>query len=413
MHNHRAFITRLIFLTALTLSLALSVSQAQDETAAIEPPSVIREITFEGIETLTREELMAKIQTEPGMLLDRERLREDLKRLAPLAWNWPEVRAEQVDGGIRLVFRLMENPRLDSIHIIGNVRISGEDLRKAVRVKPGDILTRNAVEKARESIAREYRGRGYLRADISAELVVSGTPEKPIHILQVMVDEGRKVRVDDLLIEGNKAFSDTRLKMLIETAGSWMFMRNYFDPAIFEDDLRNLRTFYQSKGYFDATVQPGRFEEDSREGTITPKIVINEGPRYTLEDIRVVGNGEIFSTEEIIGEFSHLEGKPFEAGNFDKAVGRVRNMYANAGFVTTEIREDFTFTDAGAIVATLNIDEKAKVKVGRVLVRRASWELEEDATWFAQTYYRLAPPVEDDVIMDNITLESGEVYEKR
>ncbi len=398
------------FMTLLLMALSMN---AFAQNSPSEAPVVIREIQFRGLETITPEQALAKIQTQPGMLLDRERLREDLKRLAPIAWNWPEVRSEEIQGGVRLIFILKENPTLDSIHIIGNVRIPGEQLRKAIRVKPGDILTRNAVEKARATVAAEYRGRGYLRADIQAELVVSGTTDKPAHVLQILVDEGRKVRVDDLIIEGNKAFSNTRLRTVIETSGSWLFIKNYFDPAIFEDDMRNLRHFYQSRGYFDASVVAGKFEEDEAAGTITPRIIITEGERYKLAEVRVIGGGDIFSTEEIAAEFRHLEGKPFDADAFNKAIERVRNTYANAGFVTTEIQENFAFQEGGRVVATLTIDEKAKVKVGRILVQRSSWELQEDASWFAETYYRLAPPVDDQVIMENIVLESGNTYERR
>ena len=72
---------------------------------------------------LKAEDLLRRIQSQPGTEIGNgERLRQDMKQLATLAWR-SEARIELADGGARLIFVLSENPTLEEIRFIGNSKI--------------------------------------------------------------------------------------------------------------------------------------------------------------------------------------------------------------------------------------------------------------------------------------------------
>ncbi len=397
-----------VFLMALLLGLpGWALAGAQEDLGPLE----IRDIQFEGLKKLKAEDLKEKIQSKVGKPYDREKVREDLKRLGALAWEWPTVSSEKVEGGVRLIFSLKENPVLDEIKIVGNTKVETKELEKLVRVEPGHVLTQDLVTKARESVQKEYRDLGYVRTQVEASLAQK--PGSEGKVLQILISEGEKKRVDDVIIEGNQAFSAFRLRMVLETKGSWLFVRNYLDERAFEDDLKALRDFYHRKGYFAAEVDRGVFDFDEKKATVTPRIVVTEGPRYTLRSVKTRGN-RYFSMEEITVFFDKLRGKPFDGDDYGDAIKRVNQMYGEAGCVATEVRDDLQFDrEQGQVDVTLVIDEEARSKVGKILIERPNPIPDDEASWFTRTYSRIAPPLNEDVIRREVTLIPGEVYDKQ
>ncbi|HNY26432.1 MAG TPA: outer membrane protein assembly factor [Candidatus Sumerlaeota bacterium] len=398
-----------IFLLALLLGMpGWGRGVTQEDLGPVE----IRDIQFEGLKQLKVEDLKEKIQSKVGKPYDREKVREDLKRLGARAWEWPTVRSEKVDGGVRLIFVLKENPVLDSIEIVGNTKIETKELVKLVRVEPGQVLTQDLVTKARESVQKEYRDNSYVQTKVEANLAQK--PGSEGKVLQILISEGEKKRVDDVVIEGNQAFSAFRLRMVLETKGSWLFVHNYLDERAFEKDLLSLRDFYQlRKGYFAAEVERGVFDFNEKKGTVTPRIVVKEGPRYVLRSVKTRGNRQ-FLKEEITVFFDKLIGKPFDGDDYNDAIKRVKNMYGAAGCVATEVKDEMQFDRAqGQVDLTVVIDEEVRARVGKILIERPNPIPDDEASWFTRTYSRIAPPLNEEVIRREVKLTPGEVYDKQ
>src|SRR5690606_19889477 len=109
-----------------------------------------------------------------------------------------------------------------------------------------------------------------------------------------------------------QAFSSMRLKLQVETAGSWLFFKNYYNDSIFEEDLVALRRFYAMNGYFDAIVERGEFQRRDRgdRQIVTPVIRIQEGSKYRLGEVEVLG-ATLFSIPQVKEPFEDLQGKDF------------------------------------------------------------------------------------------------------
>jgi outer membrane protein insertion porin family len=394
--------------------VAAALAGSPRRASAASPEATISEVRFEGLSTLKPDELKSKVAAHAGMAFDPAVMREDLKRLAPMAWDWPEARTETADdGGVRIVYVLHENPKLETIEWIGNTKVSSKDLEKVLHIKVGDVLTRDAVAQVRESVLKEYTARGYARTEVQAQLVAPSGAADAGRKLQVLVNEGDKLRVEEMQIDGNTHFSSLRLHAEIGTKGSWLFIHNYYNDKTFEEDLKKLRHLYQSVGYFDVTVDRGPFRYDQARQTVTPTIAVVEGPRYRFGKTTAHGC-TVFTPEEIDAPFAKFSGDYFDAASFAYAMKKVQALYANAGFEGTEIAESLEFRKPeGAVDVTLNVDEKGRAKVGRLLVERKDWNPDADVSWYTRAYHRLAPPVKEEVLRNEVTLKPGQVYDKR
>jgi outer membrane protein insertion porin family len=407
--------------------------------------------------------LAQRLQTRVGDPYDVLTLSEDLDTLAALMRQVNYSRQPMDDNRVRILFRVREFPRLRKLQVIGaqSLRraraqgteeprlivapealgpplpgegpeaIGGADLTLArsridllADLKPGDLIDDNKIARLRRALLAEYRSMGLTRAKVE----IHETPVLPSEIdpaapagfaqadLQIVIDEGERILVDDVVIEGNEAFSTTRLKFMMETKGSWWFVKNYYDDATFESDLALLRAFYAGqRGYFDVRVERGEFLE-RREGDriiITPVVKIEEGEKYRLGSVTVRGARRI-APGELLAPFSRLRGRDFSGRAFAAALEEARKLYYDHGMLTTEIQPSYEYNaERRTVEVTLQVSERDRIYVRDVVLVRPRLDVEGDLSWFQRLYERVAPPISQEAIEREILLEPGEVYSKQ
>ncbi|HBF33540.1 TPA: hypothetical protein DDW35_03140 [Candidatus Sumerlaeota bacterium] len=277
-------------------------------------------------------------------------------------------------------------------------------------MKVGELLTRESVRKAREGVQKEYNTLGYMKTKVETDVVPQGDGKA---VLQVRVEEGGKVRVVKLAFEGNNYFSSARLRFAVETKSSWLFFKNYYDEGAFDRDLDAIRQLYLAHGFFDVQVARGAFKFDETDKEISPKVRIVEGARYKLGRVEVQG-ASTFKPEELQASFRDLVGKNFSRKEYNEALEKARRLYADAGYITTEVADDLDFDRSkGEVRSTLTVQEGPKIHVGKLLLERPHMIDPGKPSWFGKIYGYVAPPVQDKVIAREAKLKSGSVYEKR
>lgn len=383
----------------------------------------VGDIRFEGLVSWQPEDLLARIDTRVGEPYNALVLREDIARLGAMLRR-VQVRAVPIgEYDVRVVFDVEEFSRLRNLTIVGNDALSTERFEKIAGMTTGDVLDERSVKSLRQAIVEEYDKRGLSQARVDVnEIPVDPAETEPgpggvplrQSDLQVIVQEGEKIIVEDVKIEGNESFSNLRLKTLTRTRGSWLFIKNYYDDREFEDDLVAIRGFYNRKGYFDAVVERGEFQERTSEGKtrLTPVVRIAEGARYTVSDVRVRGT-RLFSRDEVLDPFRRLIGKKFDGEEFARSMDLARSLYLDAGFLTTELRPEYDFdAETGGVAVTVDVREGERIYVGEIRVERPLYE-DFDPGPIRRLYNRIAPPISDEAIKREILLKPGDVYSKR
>ncbi len=407
-------IRRYVLLLVMLLVPSFTYIHAQDPLQGV----TITDVDFEGLRRLKPEQLLQIIESKPGTEFDRMRLRNDLKNLAQRALR-VDVRQELTADGLRLIFVLRENPVIADVRFIGNDQIKTSTLEKILRVGEGDVLSREDILETEKVVRREYRILGYMKAHVEVSIIPAkpADPEGPVRmdaaervILQVFIREGEKVKIDDLKIVGNDHFFDWRIRLEMETSGSWLFFKNYYDEEAFERDLQTIQRMYIQDGFFDVQVTRGEFEFSQKKKTVTPVIRIFEGPRYRIGDISVEGVS-IFKPEEVLAPFQKIKGDEFNARPYQLAMEKAKALYGNEGYITTEFADFFEFDRAeGKVNVRISVMEGPQIRVGKVLRERPEWLDSEPEGWFGRLYDGIAPPVKDEVIARETELEPGEIY---
>ena len=126
--------TALIVVGMLTVFMFLSGTIAAEE-------STITEISVDGNQHIAAEEILAQVEAEAGDPFDKEALRKDLENIMELGY-FQDVSAsfKHSEGGLEVIFKVVENPLIKEIKIEGNEVYQKENLLDWIGVKKGEVL---------------------------------------------------------------------------------------------------------------------------------------------------------------------------------------------------------------------------------------------------------------------------------
>jgi outer membrane protein insertion porin family len=350
----------------LVLFLALVVpALAQDRQEP--PPSAgeanVVEVVLEGNSTPIKK--LPKFSTRAGQPFD-PRLVEDDVRALHRSGRFIDIKPkyQRVPDGLVVIFQVVERPIIRKITYVGH-KINVKKLEKAGELKVGDALDPHMIEDARRRIEEYYHEHGHAKASVT---VVEGTQIKDREVV-FLINEGARQRVWWTHFKGNTVASAARLRTQIQSKpGIFWFLGGYVDPKKINEDLDRLTAYYRRLGYFQAKV--GRqLEYDEDYGWLTITYVINEGIRYQVRNVSVVGN-EKFTAPDIQQKFTLKPGQFFNQDQLEHDLNSIRDLYGGHGHVTVDVEADTRFVEdpdqPGQVDLVYDIAEGPQYRVGRI-----------------------------------------------
>src|SRR3972149_6663694 len=186
-------------------------------------PTLIEEIRFTGNTVFSQKELLHVMESEKGEPLRRDLLLDTdmaaLTRLYEKA-GYPAAKSGIVDIHFRgkkayLTISGDEGPKV-TVRISGNREFSAKKLMKGLFIFTEHDVSDAAIESSADNIKALYREKGY--ADVK---VAGKKKEAPGRLdLEFAIQEGPKVSVSEIRIEGNAAFTAKQIKKQMLLRGS-------------------------------------------------------------------------------------------------------------------------------------------------------------------------------------------------
>ena len=130
-------------------------------------------------------------------------------------------------------------------------------------------------------------------------------------ILKLKIDEGKKVKIKKIHIQGNKVFSEGKVRKQMKNKQDSFFRSGEFDPEKYEEDKGKIVEFYQKEGYLDAEVVSDSIWYDSSRKDMYIQITVYEGPQYEFGEVSWEGNKK-FSDDILQKAVKFDEGKVYD-----------------------------------------------------------------------------------------------------
>ena len=110
------------------------------------------------------------------------------------------------------------------------------------------------VQKAEEAIRQKYEDEGYFGVQITPR--TERTPEGDLRVV-FRIEEGPKLYIDRIIIEGNKALTASQIKAAMSTKERiyWIFPFSTVQRKIFDDDVDRILQVYGDHGFIQARVE--------------------------------------------------------------------------------------------------------------------------------------------------------------
>lgn len=156
-------------------------------------------VEVEGLQSVSEETVIEAVQVKPGDLLTEEAVRSDLEAISETGLFFDvAARFYSQLGGIRLVYEVVENPKITSINFKGNEAVNRDKLDLLMSVRPGEILNLKKLNGDLERILKYYYNEGY-----SAKIKDVNITEQGDVTIELV-----ELRVADVRIEGHKKTKD-------------------------------------------------------------------------------------------------------------------------------------------------------------------------------------------------------------
>ena len=206
------------------------------------------EIRVVGNDSRPTAQILTSISTRVDRPFDQAQLEKDVRTLAQKKW-FLDVRPirEQVPGGVRITFEVIERPTLLYVKYLGNTKIRDKRLAKETELKKGSSLDPYAVEEGRRKIEEYYQSKGYNDVRVT---VLEGTKPGDRGAIY-MINEGESQKIKKTIFVGNTITTGQRLKTQIESKPPilYLFKGQYSEKKIAED-IDKLTNYYRNLGFF-------------------------------------------------------------------------------------------------------------------------------------------------------------------
>ena len=334
----------LVFSVASLLAAGLS-SQFTHAQEAETYPRINRIITeFDGFRSASDQYVMANVQLRPGMNYNPVLLDQSIRTLYSTGYfELVEARVDKAQNQtIDVVFELVSKYTIERIRFLGNDKYTDSRLASKAEVETGNLLDEYLVSVGADNIAAYYVEKGF--PDVEVDYRIQRDEQTGYAVVTYDVKEGGKVRIDEILFEGNEAFTDKKLLKQLETSEhgwlSWLTGSGKFDEKKFKEDLTILRKFYRDSGFLDCEINEDKVSFDFVESDeIVITIPLVEGQLYYLGEFSIE-NATIYTTDELLGEVRMERGDPFSPQDVDDAANAIRDYYTSSGYLDSRVRAE-------------------------------------------------------------------------
>ncbi|AWU43991.1 hypothetical protein DM815_00415 [Blattabacterium sp. (Cryptocercus kyebangensis)] len=278
--------------------------------------------------------------------------------------NRPSSNPNEID----LFFDLEDLIEVHKINVKGTGIIRFYSIEK---IKSGDKISEDSIQIIKNDIKNYYIKKGYNEISIKSKWNIYDGK----NILNIYVDKGKKIEIEDILFDGNNLFSKEELLNLMVKIRKKFFIPIIGNPFYFsheniKEDLKNIRHKYQSMGFLDVQVILDSIWKNNS-GNYGMKIKISEGNKYFLGNVNFVGN-TIIKTDLLKKFFSYKTGDVYDKVGIDKNIfsseyeSSILSQYLNIGHLFVKIIPIEKRMENNKIHLEIKIEENKPVYINKV-----------------------------------------------
>jgi outer membrane protein insertion porin family len=285
------------------------------------------------------------------------------------------IESSKGDTGIILHVTVKERPRIGSVEYRGNKDLQTSKIteqldKDKIDLHVGSTIEQTLVKRAAESIKKAYTENGYEGVDVTTLTEDSLQPGEKKVVFNI--NEGIKATVSAIEFTGNRRFSSRRLRFFMKEVKpngivSWIRKKNLYIPSKLDEDLENIKNYYEDYGYYDVSFGEPQILQSGTAKKPRVKIIIpvKEGQVQHFNEVTVTGN-TILKSEFILKDWPVKKGEILRRKNMQKRIDDLNDFYRGHGYIYSYINTEYSKAGTNQLDVHISIYEGDQFHLGRL-----------------------------------------------
>ncbi|MCK5916846.1 MAG: outer membrane protein assembly factor BamA [Cocleimonas sp.] len=353
-----------------TLQLSLASCLFAVSHGAWAASFVLQDIEIKGLERIAAGTVLNNLPIGVGQQYD-DRMSAQMVSSLYKTGLFEDVRLSK--RGNILIVNVKERAAVGEINISGNHLIDTKAILEALKgagIAKGRPLNKATLAQIQKEIKRQYLARGNYAANVQTGLKKLSRNRIAVNI---KIKEGKVARIKKVRISGNKAFSESTLKSLLETGSTSSFSffssRDKYSKQKLVGDLDKLTAFYKDRGYLHFEVTSTQVSLSKDKSAVFVNINIHEGDQYRVGAIRVDSNSS--TSQQKLRRLIHMKkGQVFSQQALEKTRKNLKAQVGKQGFAFSKLRISPQIDKVRKIVnLDFQLDKGQRTYVRRINIR--------------------------------------------
>ena len=356
----------------------------------------IKSIEIQGNRKVSSEAIYSKLKSKIGDNFSENLVQDDIQKLYSIGYfDDISVDIDSFEGGVKLVYSFREKPAITSIDFQGNKEFEAKDLKEKITLTSGAVANLPLIQDNAQKVISFYQSEGYWLVSV---LPVIRETSKDAVALTFQIDEGPKVVIKDIVIEGNNIVPEKDIKKAMESKERWLFSfitgSGLYKKDQIRGDLERIKGLYLNRGFLHVAVSEPEIILSRDREELSIKISVSEGDQYKVGSLNIKGNS-VFTDAELLQKLKIASGQIFSRSALRTDIDNILDLYMEKGYALCDINPLVDVNELEKIAnITFSVTEGDIFRIGMI-------EISGNAK------------TRDKVIRREIRLDEGDIFNKK
>ncbi len=325
-------------------------------------------ISIDGLDRVEIATVRDVLTSKVGEKYSLDKIDDDVRAIYALgSFKDVEVASEDANGTVNLQYTLIERPLVRKIRISGNKELKNSKVRSALTMRTPTILHPKDLQASIIAIKQLYVDDGFYAVEVTSQIEKKKNNEATV-VFKVV--EGTKVTIDDIEFDGNKLFSDRKLRGFMQTKEWWIFSwltsGGTYNEGLLGNDIELIKDEYFNKGYIKVRVKQPLITLSADREEMDILIEIDEGDQYVLGKMAMEGD-LLLEEDKLIQMLRFESGDVFSRKQLRADIKRLNDYYANRGYAYVNVSPSTLINKKDHTVdVTFHIEQGVEVHIGLI-----------------------------------------------
>lgn len=296
------------------------------------------EVQINGNRRIESAAILNVVKFKAGDTLYTDKTDADIRAIYKLGY-FQDVQAsvDQSEKGTVLIYTVLEKPIVRDIKFEGNKEITTDKLKEVLEFRQNAIFSPKDLAKSIAKMKKLYGDDGYYLAEITPQIDKSSATDLTVTF---KIAEGKKILITDIRFEGNNAFSNRKLRGIMETKEkwfmSWLTGAGTYKEEVLKNDALLIADHYLNNGYINIKIGEPLVKLNDSKTALDVFIGITEGDQFRVGEIGF--KGELLEpAAELRKKLKSEPGEIFNRSVLRTDIFTLTDVYADKGYAFANV----------------------------------------------------------------------------